>query len=95
MHCRVLNIEKTLFAGAARRITLQTPSGETTVLGCHLPIVSIVNAGPVVIEDAEGALHRYDFGSGFLEVLPENKGVVLLEAGAGIRKEKGRVYAAT
>ena len=80
MRCSVHSMEKTLFDAEARRVTLRTALGETTILQDHLPIVSTIVSGPVVIEDSEGNEHRYKFRAGFLEVRPESQGVVLLES---------------
>ncbi|MBI2175224.1 MAG: hypothetical protein HYU35_00620 [Parcubacteria group bacterium] len=80
MRCDIHSIEKTLFSGRVRRITLLTDRGQITVLGYHQPLVSTVITGPVEIEEESGTEHRYDFGAGFLEVLPENQGIVLLES---------------
>lgn len=80
MQCHIYSIEKTLFSGRVRRITLFTDAGQVTILGYHQPLVSMVVSGPVEIEEENGTVHRYELGTGFLEVLPENQGVVLLAA---------------
>lgn len=80
MQCAIHSVEKTLFSGRVQRITLLTDQGQVTILGYHQPLVSTVVSGPVEIEEENGTVHRYKFGTGFLEVLPENQGVILLAA---------------
>lgn len=81
MRLRIHSIEETLFDGEVKSITVSTEDGEITVLENHLPIVTVVRPGRVMIVDradkqADIILTSY----GFLEVRPEHEGVVLLAA---------------
>ena len=79
MHCAIHTIEKTLFDGEIKRMTLPTKNGEITVLENHLPIITITVPGTIQLYDAlETATMITVDSSGFLEVRPENDGVTLL-----------------
>lgn len=79
MKLSIHTIEKTLFDGEVKSLTLSTAEGEITVLENHLPLVALTKPGLVKILDRDENMHIIDFGSfGFLEVKPENEGIILL-----------------
>ena len=79
MRLSIHTIEKTLFDGEIKSLTLPTEAGEITVLENHLPLVTLTRPGFVRIVDMSGKTSTIDMGSfGFLEVRPENEGSVLL-----------------
>ena len=79
MRLSIHTIEKTLFDDEIKSITVMTEEGEITVLKNHVPLVTRVKPGIVTVIDKKGELHRIDFSlSGFLEIRPEDQGVVLL-----------------
>ena len=79
MRLRVHTIEKTLFDGEIKSLTLPTESGEITILPDHLPLVTLTKPGLIRIFDNEGKKHIIDFSMfGFLEVKPEDEGIILL-----------------
>lgn len=81
MRLAIHTIEKTLFDGDIKSLTLPTEAGEITVLENHLPLVTLTRPGLIKIIDKLGKEHIIDFGSfGFLEVKPENEGTTILAA---------------
>ena len=81
MKLAIHTIEKTLFDGDVKSLTLPTEAGEITVLENHLPLVTLIRPGPIKIIDKSGKERIIDFGSfGFLEVKPENEGTTILSA---------------
>ena len=81
MKLSIHTIEKTLFDGDIKSLTLPTQAGEITVLENHLPLVTLTKPGLIKIIDKSGKEHIIDFGSfGFLEVKPENEGTTILAA---------------
>lgn len=81
MKLRVHTIEKTLFDGDIRGLTLPTESGEITVLEHHVPLVTLTKPGLLKVIDKDGKTRIIDFSTfGFLEVRPEHEGIVLLAA---------------
>lgn len=79
MKLRVHTIEKTLFDGDIKSLTLPTESGEITVLENHLPLVTLTKPGLLKVIDKDEKTHIIDFGTfGFLEVRPGDEGITLL-----------------
>lgn len=79
MRLSIHTIEKTLFDGEIKSVTLPTETGEITVLENHLPLVALVRPGLVRILDKTEKTHIINFGTfGFLEVRPEHEGITLL-----------------
>ena len=79
MKLQIHTIEKTLFDGEIKSLTLPTAAGEITVLENHLPLVSLTKPGSIKILDKAEKEHTIDLSSfGFLEVRPENEGITLL-----------------
>lgn len=81
MRLSIHTIEKTLFDGEVKSVTLPTEEGEITVLRHHLPLITLVRPGVVKVLDKMEKPHIINFGSyqyGFLEVRPEHEGITLL-----------------
>lgn len=79
MRVSVYTIEKTLFDGTAEKIIAETSTGEITVLDGHIPLVSELSMGEIRILDSEKRETRIAIQSGFIEVRPESKTVILAE----------------
>lgn len=78
MKLAIHTIEKTLYDGDIKGLTVPTGVGEITVLENHLPLVTITKPGLIRVLDKSDEEHIIEFGSlGFLEVRPENGGVIL------------------
>ena len=79
MKLHIHTIEKTLFDGEVKSLTLNTETGEITVLENHLPLISLVKPSLIRVIDKADKTSIINFGSfGFLEVKPENEGITLL-----------------
>ena len=79
MRLQVHTINETLFDDEVRSITVPTEDGEITILENHLPIVTVVRPGDITVIDKSGSYATISFSSyGFLEVRPEQDGVILL-----------------
>lgn len=68
--------EKIVFEGAAASVSLPTTSGYIQVLQNHVPLVSVLQAGEVVVRGDKGE-SVFAVSAGFIEVRPGNKVVVL------------------
>jgi F-type H+-transporting ATPase subunit epsilon len=53
MHCVVRSADRTLYEGDADRIVARSPHGEFAVLSGHAPILAVLAAGALRIQDAE------------------------------------------
>src|SRR3989344_5189828 len=54
MHLKIHLINNTIFDGEARRITLNTPMGEISILDNHEPMITLVEYGNIYVETNEG-----------------------------------------
>ena len=63
---RVISPMGTAFAGPARSVTLPTPDGEITVLARHMPIVSVLSDGEMLIDTGDKVV-SIAIAGGFLE----------------------------
>lgn len=78
MRLTIARVNETLFDGEAYSLTLPTASGEITVLGNHMPLISIVKKGVLrVRENKESAGKEFPVEKGVLEVTPERVTVIL------------------
>lgn len=79
MKLRIHTIEKTLFDGEVKSLTLPTEMGEITVLESHLPLVGLALPGTIRVVDKSDKKSIINLSSfGFLEVKPENEGITIL-----------------
>lgn len=64
---RVLSPLGTAFQGRARSVTLPTPEGEITILADHMPMVSLLAEGEILIRTADLRDVWIAVSGGFLE----------------------------
>lgn len=65
------SLEKTLYEGDARVVTLPGESGEVSILDNHTPLVSALKKGTVRVRENENSTKEFPIFSGFAQV---NKG---------------------
>ena len=80
MKLGIYTIEKTLFEGDVKEIVVKTVTGELTVLDNHAPFVTRTIKAPLSIINDKGEKKFFDIGEGFLEVEPQSRVVVLIDA---------------
>jgi F-type H+-transporting ATPase subunit epsilon len=78
MYIRVLAIDKEIFSGESDSVSLPSSEGQITVLEDHLPIISLLGKGRVIIRKGNKIEKEIDIKKGFAEVNPE-KTTVLVE----------------
>lgn len=76
----IVNAEKELFSGEATRVIAPLREGEAGFLPGHSPLLAILKAGGVRLQDASGAEQTFYVSGGFVEVQP-NHVTVLADAG--------------
>ncbi len=79
MKLGIYTIEKTLYEGEVDEIVARTVSGEITILPNHIPVVSKLTKGPLIIKEHSGSEKIIDIGSGFIEIQPESNVIVLAD----------------
>ena len=76
MHLKIHLINNTIFDSEARRITLNTPMGEISILDNHEPMITLVEYGNIYVETNEGE-KLFSFPGGVLEVISHSEVVLL------------------
>ena len=72
----VLTIDRTVFEGATKAVTLPGMAGEFQVLADHAPLIAKLKEGNVVIEKEDNSSQTLPIAGGTVEVT--NTGVVVL-----------------
>lgn len=76
---KITTPEKTVYENdTVEQVTLPTMDGEITVLPGHIPLVSILKAGEMLIKDRTGE-HPIAVAGGFLEVRGNSEIVILAD----------------
>jgi F-type H+-transporting ATPase subunit epsilon len=73
----IVTPERLFFSGEVEMVVLQTPYGEMGILKDHMPLVSVVEIGPIrILKDGEWL--RAAISEGFVEII-SNKVIVLCD----------------
>ncbi|MDO8521567.1 MAG: F0F1 ATP synthase subunit epsilon [bacterium] len=68
MKLTIAKIDKILFSGEAESVTVPGTAGEMTILAHHMPLITTLKSGTIVVKQKEGEPTTYPLTSGFLEV---------------------------
>ncbi len=68
---KIVTPERVVFETSASQVTLPTAQGEITVLPHHIPLVSALVPGEIIVTDAEGKQQSLAVSGGFIQVHPE------------------------
>lgn len=79
-HVDIVNAESALFSGEATRVIAPLADGEAGFLPGHSPLLGLLKAGAVRIQDRQGAEQTFYVSGGFVEVQPGHV-TVLADAG--------------
>lgn len=77
MKLTIAKIDKVLFSGEAESVTVPGRAGEMTILAHHMPLITTLKAGDIIVRQKEGEPKTYPLTSGFLEV-GKNETVILV-----------------
>jgi len=77
MIVEVISPDDMLYSGEAVSVTLPGKLGSFTILNHHAPIVSVLEAGKVLVETADGK-EEYEIKGGFIEQ-HDNKVTICIE----------------
>ncbi|HNQ83839.1 MAG TPA: ATP synthase F1 subunit epsilon [Bacteroidales bacterium] len=78
MKLEIITPEQTLFTGEATLVQMPGIDGSFEILSNHAPMISVLSAGRIKIQDAQKQLQYFDVKGGVVEVL-NNKVLVLAE----------------
>lgn len=78
MQLLIAKVDETLFSGEVYSVTLPTGDGEMTILGEHMPLVTVLSGGTIrVRKDRDSQFEVFPAQSGVLEVTREGAVVLL------------------
>jgi F-type H+-transporting ATPase subunit epsilon len=78
MKLEIISPEQTIYSGEVSLVQLPGIDGSFEILNNHAPLISVLAAGKVKIEDAQKQTKYFDIKGGVVEVL-HNKVLVLAE----------------
>jgi len=78
MKLEIITPEQTLYSGEVSLVQLPGIDGSFEILNNHAPLISVLAAGKVKIQDLQKQLQYFDIKGGVVEVL-HNKVLVLAE----------------
>jgi F-type H+-transporting ATPase subunit epsilon len=78
MLLEIITPEQTLFSGEVSLVQLPGIDGSFEILNNHAPLISVLSAGKVKIQDVQKQLRYFEIKGGVVEVL-HNKVLLLAE----------------
>lgn len=73
------SLKETIFEGEAKAAIIPTSTGQITILENHIPLISSLNRGKIVIKNSIGKNAEFQIESGFLEVKPKSRIIILVQ----------------
>jgi len=78
MHVVIARVDEVFFDGEAQSMTVPGAEGEMTVLGEHMPLITTLKEGVILVRELPGAEPlRYPVSGGILEINRDGATVVL------------------
>jgi F-type H+-transporting ATPase subunit epsilon len=68
MKLTISKIDKVLWSGVADSVTVPATDGEMTILSHHMPLITTLKSGTIVVKTKDEAPLSFDITKGFLEV---------------------------
>ena len=68
MKLTISKIDKVLWAGDAESVTVPSSGGELTILAHHMPLITTLKAGTIIVKQKDAKPEEFQVTSGFLEV---------------------------
>ncbi len=79
INLKIITIEGVFFSGEVTEVVLPTDNGQISVLPDHIPLVSKLKEGVVLLKTTTGD-KEISISSGVLEVRPESEVYVLVDS---------------
>ena len=76
MHVIIAKVDENLYDGEAVSMTVPGSAGEMTILAEHMPLVTTLKAGTIVVRSSAGE-KQFSINSGVLEVRRDGATVIL------------------
>ena len=68
MKLTISKIDQVLFSGDAESVTVPGASGEMTILAHHMPLITTLKAGKIIVKKKDAKPEEIMITSGFVEV---------------------------
>lgn len=68
MKLTISKIDQVLFSGEAESVSVPGAAGEMTVLAHHMPLITTLKSGKILLKTKDGKSTEFNIMSGFLEV---------------------------
>ncbi len=76
MHIVIAKVDEVLYEGEARSMSVPATAGEMTVLGAHMPLITTLKKGTIIVRSGEGE-RDIPVEAGVLEVRRDGATVIL------------------
>lgn len=77
MHVHIAKVNGILFSGTAEALIVPGSEGELTILTHHVPLVTALRAGHIIVRSKGAVLFTHPITHGILEVTPTEATVLL------------------
>jgi F-type H+-transporting ATPase subunit epsilon len=77
MHVVIAKVDEMYFDGEARSLSAPGQEGQMTILGEHMPLVTTLKPGELIVRLEDGSEKRFPVESGVLEVRHDGATVIL------------------
>jgi F-type H+-transporting ATPase subunit epsilon len=77
MKLTISQIDKVLYSGDAESVTVPATGGTMTILAHHMPLITTLAKGSVIVKTTEGKTETFAVTAGFLEVGKEETVVLV------------------
>lgn len=75
----IVTLDGKAFHTRATEVVVNTESGEIAILPNHVPMISIVKAGEIVVSEVDAGKKTYESEQGFLEIRGNSRVIVLVD----------------
>ena len=79
MKIEIITPDRNIYSGEVRSVRVPGRKGSFQVLKDHAPIISTLDAGPVIMADEQGTEVRYEITGGVIEV-KKNRIILLADS---------------
>lgn len=79
MTFQLITPERTVFEGEVEKVTVNTTTGQITILPHHLPLISTIEAGELVVTQ-QGKEYPMSLAGGFVDVRRPNTVLILADS---------------
>ncbi len=77
MHVLIAKVDQVFYDGEAESLSVPGSGGEMTILGSHMPLVTTLKEGTIIVRPHMGPEQSFPVESGLLEVRHEGATILL------------------